>query len=301
MSPRPALSGNAAGALWILASVAGATAETIGVRILSADMHTNMLVFLRAAFAALLVLPLLGQMRRPAAPMRFRAWKLHVLRGMLLAVSLLTGFYSIAELPVAIATILFFVAPIFATVLAIPIMGERVGPRRAAAIAAGFIGTLIILRPGVGEVDIAMLAAVGSAVAFALALLVGRKASRVDGSEAVFVSSSILLALATLPPALLHWSLPGEAWQWAILAGIVFGSSIRTYADIRAYDIGDAGFLAPFHYLRLVTVGIAGYVLFGEVLDLPTLLGGAIIIASTLYIALRERAPRAVVIRKDAP
>lgn len=288
----PPLSGNAEGALWALASVLGATAMTLAVRFLSADLHSSMLAFLRSALALVALLPFLSAATRRRRRVRITAWKLHLARGLLLAVTLNAGFYAIWKLPLAVSTILFFLAPVFATVLARPLLGETVGPRRWAATIAGLLGTLIILRPGIGTVEPAMLAALVSSLAFACALMLGRLIAERDGTDGVFVSSSVIVAIATLPPALVHWEIPLGVWQWAMIAVLVTGSSVRTYADIRAYASGDAGFVAPFTYLRLVTVGGAGWLLFGEAIDRPTLAGGAIIIASTLYIAIRERKRR---------
>ncbi|MEM6489858.1 MAG: DMT family transporter, partial [Pseudomonadota bacterium] len=129
---------------------------------------------------------------------------------------------------------------------------------------------------------------VASAMCFGGVLVIGRAATDRDGPDAVFFSSSLIVAVATLPPALFFWEIPVAAAFWGLLALVVAGSAMRSYADIRAYAIGDAGFLAPFNYLRLITVGVAGYVMFDETIDGATGVGGAIIIAATLYIAIRE-------------
>ncbi|MEM7500023.1 MAG: DMT family transporter [Pseudomonadota bacterium] len=283
------LSAETVAILWILVSVAGATGMTIGVRQVTADIHSVMLAFLRSAFGVLGILPLLlGLGKGGGAPFRFTAWKLHLLRGIVMVGALNFGFYAIGQLPLATSTVLFFMAPVFATLFAMALVGERVGPRRWGAMAAGFLGAVIILRPDAGVIEPAMLLALASAMCFAAALVLGRLASDRDGANAVFVSSSVVVGVATLPPALFFWDMPERAVTWVLIAMIVLASSLRTFADIKAYATGDAGFLAPFTYLRLVTVGIAGFVLFGEVPDAATLLGGAAIIASTLYIALRE-------------
>lgn len=292
---------NREGALWMLASVAGATGMTIAVRLLTPDVHTAMLAFLRAAFAGVLVLPFFMRARATGVRLRFTAWKLHLARGILIGVALNLGFYSIWHLPMATATILFFTAPVFATLLAGPILGEYAGPRRWAAIGCGFLGAVIVLRPGFGELEPAMLTSLGSSIAFALVLLIGKLAARADGNDAVFVSSSLVVTVATLPPALFYWSVPGEAWLWAAIGLLVGASALRQYADIRAYSAGEAGFLAPFSYLRLVTVGLAGYVLFGETVDAWTIAGGTVIIVSTLYIALRESALKPRPERPEGP
>ena len=284
---------NRAGAHWMLCSVAAATAMTVAIRLLTPDVHSAMLAFMRSGFGVFLVLPFFWKARHEGKPLRFTAWKLHIVRGVLIALALNCGFYAIWKLPMATATLLFFTAPVFATIFAIPLLGERVGPRRWTATAMGFLGAVIVLRPGFGETDPAMLMALASSLAFALTLLTGKLAARVDGNDSVFVSSSVIVVFGTLPPALFVWQVPTEPLLWAFIALLVAGSTLRQYADIRAYSAGEAGFLAPFSYLRLVTVGVAGYVLFGETIDRWTIAGGAIIILSTLYIALRGagRAP----------
>ncbi|MGF1554355.1 MAG: DMT family transporter [Paracoccaceae bacterium] len=286
---------NLRGAFWMLVSVAGATVMTLGVREASDEVHSVMLAFLRSALGAMVVLPLLGRLwpgsaqARRAGPIRFTAWKLHLARGLVFAGALNGGFYAIWQLPLALASALFFLAPVFATAFAGPLLGERVGPRRWAAVGAGFLGAMVILRPGTEGFDPAMLAAVASAMCFGTALVMGRLASDRDGPDAVFVSSSVVVALGTLPPALFFWEWPTRAEVWVVIGAVVLASSLRAYADVRAYAVGDAGFLAPITYLRLVTVGVAGYLLFGETLDAATLAGSAIIVGATLMIALRER------------
>ncbi|MEM6973119.1 MAG: DMT family transporter [Pseudomonadota bacterium] len=282
---------NGIGALWMLASVVGATGMTLGVREASADLHTAMIAFLRAALGVIPVLVLLPRLITPdpaRRPIRFSAWHFHVIRAIGLCGALNAGFYAIAHLPIATASVLFFLAPVFATIAATAILGEAVGLRRWSAVAAGFVGTLVILRPGLTVFEPAMVAAILSASCFGLCLVVGRLASDRDGSDAVFVSSSVLVAIFTLPGALIFWRLPETLVLWLVIGVVVASSSLRTYADIRAYAIGDVGFLAPFTYLRLITVGVAGWLLFDEVPDAATLGGGAIIIAATLYIAVRE-------------
>ncbi|MEL6479281.1 MAG: DMT family transporter, partial [Pseudomonadota bacterium] len=269
------------------ASVLGATGMTLCVRFLTPDLHTAMLAFLRALLGLAVLGPfLIGTRKGP--PIQFTAWPLHVARGICFAIALNLGFYALWQLPLATATVLMFLAPVFVTVLAGPVLGERVGPRRWAAVAAGFLGAVILLRPGAGNLDWGALAAIVSSLVFALALLIGKILAPKDGTGSIFVSSTVLIAVFTLPPALFVWEIPLRWEQWALIVALVLTSSLRSYADIRAYAAGEAGFLAPFSYLRLILVGIAGYWLFGEVLDGPTWLGGAIIVGATLYIAWRE-------------
>jgi len=287
-SPATALSPNIQGALWMLVSVVGATIMAVSIRLLTPDVHSLMLGFLRSALALVLIIPFLWKARTTGRALTFTAWKLHLLRGVLISIALNGGYYAIWKLPLATATILFFTAPIFATLLAGSMFGERVGPRRWAAIAIGFMGALIILRPGASEPDAGMVAALVSSAAFAVSLLLGKRIAQSDGTGSVYVSSSVIVAVTTLPPALLVWELPDQAWLWAMIVVLTAGSSLRTYSDIRAYSSGEAGFLAPFAYLRLVTLGTIGYLAFGEIIDRPTIIGGVIIVVATLYIAMRE-------------
>lgn len=288
MPPAPTLSDNARGALWLLGSVAGATGMTISVRLLTPEIHSAMLVFLRCSIGLVMLLPVLWRARVTGQRLTFNAWKLHLLRGALFTVALNAGFYAIWQLPLAQATVLFFTAPIFATLLSVVAVGERVGPTRAAAMAAGFAGALIILRPGFAELDPAMPVALVSSMAFAGTLVLGRLIAPYDGPDSTFASTTVIVAVTTLPPALPVWSLPPDLATWAMVGGLMLFATLRSYADIRAYAQGDAGFLAPFTYLRLLTVGLAGYLMFDETPDWATLLGGAVIVAATLTISLRE-------------
>lgn len=282
-------SDNLRGALWMMVSVLGATGMTVLVRELSPEMHTRMIAFLRSVVGMAFVVPMLVR-RNAAAQLRMKRPWLHVLRGALLALALNFGFYAIWQLPVATATILFFLAPVFSTLLAPVMVGERVGPRRWSAVGVGFLGALIVLRPGLEGFSIASLAAVGSSLMFGIGLLLGKRISQDDGSDAVFFSSAVIVALLTLPIALPVWSWPTSLWIWVALIGLSAASSLRGYADIRAFAIAEASFVGPISYLRLPAVALAGWWLYQETLDWPTLLGGGIIAGSTLYIMLRERA-----------
>ena len=284
--PAARLSPNLRGALWMLLSVAGATWMTVMVRDLSADLASPMIAFLRSAASLLFLAPLLAR-RGARRPARLTAPWLHLIRGCLVAAALNFGFYAIAALPVATATILFFMAPVFSTLLAPMMVGEVVGPRRWTAVALGFLGAMVVVRPGFATVEPAMLAAVASSLCFATALLIGKRASAADGSDAVFVTTALLAAVLTLPPALFAWGLP-TGWMWLGVLALAAASSLRGYADIRAFAVGEASFVAPVSYLRLPSIGLAGWLLFGEGIDGWALLGGAIIAGSTLYILYRE-------------
>ena len=171
-------SANLRAAAWLLGSILLATVMTGSIREASAELPTPMLAFLRTAFGLVMVIPFLFRGQTGTGELRFSLWKHHLARGLLIVVALNAGFFAISRLPLATATILFFLAPVFTTVLAGPILSEQVGPRRWAAVLAGFAGALIILRPDETQIDPAMISAVVSAAAFSMVLLLGKRACR---------------------------------------------------------------------------------------------------------------------------
>ncbi len=273
---------------WILLSVLGSSAMAVAVRDLSGQIDSRMIVFLRSAISSGVILMALVGVARLRARLRFsQPWR-HLIRGSLIAASTHMGFYAIANLPMATVTVLFFLAPIWATLLAVLIHKERVGPRRIAAIAIGFSGALVILRPGFGSFEPAMLAALASSLLFALALTMSRGLARKDGAVSAYFSSVLITAILSLPFAWPVMALPADMRGGVALMIVVIAGAVRGYADIEAYRHGEAGMLAPITYLRLVLIAGAAYLLYREVPDGYTVAGAIIITLATLYIALRE-------------
>ena len=280
---------NMRGALWIIASCMGATAMSVVVRMLSNDLPTVQITFLRSALGIWILVPVFLSTIFSSKPVRVgfsRPW-LHLLRGALFVLATNCGFYAMSALPLATATTLFFLAPIFATVFSAVFANESVGPRRWAAVVAAFVGAMIILRPGLIAVQPAMLAAVCSAFLFAVGLLITRPLSQADGAVSIMLSSSIIAGITMSLPAWYYWA-PLPPGGWWIVAVLVLSSSLRMISDVSAYSIADAGFLAPFAFLRLLFIAAAGWVFFHEGIDMPTLLGAGVIVGSTVFIALRE-------------
>lgn len=287
---------NMRGAAWILASCLGATGMSVAVRYLSDDMNTVQIAFLRCVFGLWVLIPLLlMQPANGSKRLQFSRPGLHLLRGGLFVAALNSGFYAISVLPLATATTLFFMAPIFASLLAAVFRQESFGPRRAAAIVAAFVGVLIVLRPGFGEFSWAMLLAVASALCFSVALIISRPLAQADGATSILVSSSIIASVVMAAPVIWLWQ-PVRFELWGLVGLLVFASSLRMFSDIRAYTAAEAGFLAPFAFLRLLFITAAGWIFFQESLDGPTAIGAAIIIGATVFIAWRE-----AVVRKQTP
>lgn len=287
-APSPETRDNVGAIGWALISVASTSGLFLLMRAATLTVDFRFAVFLRftATFAlAVLFVALFAGYRRTV---RFSRPELHLARGFFFFVSAHLGIYAIAELELVTATVLMFTAPLFATLFSVIFNGERVGPRRLGAVAVGFLGVLIVLRPDVGGVEPAMASALGSAVLFAAALVMGRNVARNDGPLATLISAAGITAVCSVP---LAW--PVADWQAAeaaagILAAMVLAGIVRMLADIRAYASGDAAVIAPVTYLRLVLVGIGGYLIWSEVPDAAELAGAAIIAGSALYVARRE-------------
>jgi drug/metabolite transporter (DMT)-like permease len=274
--------------IWALISVLGASAMSLAVRGVVEEIDSRMVVMFRAGVTSFVIFGIIIVLPKMRRNLRFsRPW-LHLLRGGLIGVSTNLGFYTLAHIPLATATVLFFTAPIFATILGAVVHGEKVGPRRIAAVIAGVIGALVILRPGYEAFHPAMLTALGSSALFSIALTLSRNLANADGALSTYFSSVVITVLVTLPIAVPVWEYPDTPILWFAMAVVVAASALRGVADIQAYRYGEAAILAPIAYLRLVLIGFGAWILFAETIDDATLIGAVIIISATLYIALRE-------------
>ena len=191
-------------------------------------------------------------------------------------------------LPIAEASATSFVAPLLVTALAIPFLGERVGLRRWIATAVGLVGVLIILRPGSSAFHVAAFFPLVSASAWACALIMTRMMSGKEHATTTMAYSSIVgFAIVT---ALVPFVWVNPTWH-DILFGVIIGiaSTAGQWVVVLAFRYADASVLAPFSYTQLLWVSFLGFVVFGEVPDVWTTTGAAVIVASGLYTAHRER------------
>lgn len=279
------MSDNLRGAAWILASCAAATAMMIGVRAASGTLHPLQIVFGRFLVGFLLVLPFM--LSRGGELMATRRMPLLVLRGILGFIAVSLGFYCVSVLPLVTAAVLFFTAPLFVTLLAMPLLGERADWRRMAATLCGFLGTVVVLGFDPGGFHPAMLVAVGAAVIFAFSLIIGKKLASTERPVTIMFYFSVVTMVASAAPAALVWQSPNLD-ETMLLAVVGVFAAGRVYFDIRGYAAGEAGFVAPFGYFRIILVAAAGYLVFAEVPSANALIGAAMIIVSTLFIAQRE-------------
>jgi drug/metabolite transporter (DMT)-like permease len=199
----------------------------------------------------------------------------------------LSAFYAFSTLPLAQVYAILFATPLLITVLSIPVLGEVVRVRRWAAVIVGLGGVLIVLRPGAAALELGHLAALAAATGAAVAAIVARKIGRAERSVVMMLYplfANIAVMGALLP--LVYQPMPGlDLAAQAFMAGLAFVSSLLI---ILAYRRAEAVVVAPMQYSQIVWASIYGALFFDERIDLPTALGAGVIIASGLYILLRE-------------
>lgn len=259
------------------------------VRYLGSDLPAVQAAFIRYCFGVLFMLPLLiGALRVNPVPRRFG---LHVLRGCVHAAGVMLWFYAMARIPIAEVTAIGFTAPLFTTIGAALFLGERLRSRRILAVVAGFIGTLVILRPGVQAIAPGALAQLAAAPLFACSFIVAKKLTATESGTVIVGWLSIFVTLALLPPALMVWRTP-NAQELVLLALTAACASAGHYTLTRAMRLAELTLLQPFSFLQLVWASLLGLVAFGEVPDAWTWVGAAIIVGAATYIAHREATVR---------
>ena len=213
--------------------------------------------------------------------------KLQILRGLILLCANICFFYAISIIPLAKALTLAFVAPLIVTAFSPMLLGEKVGVRRWTAVIIGFIGSLVVIRPGFLEINLASLAALGTGIMYGFYLIITRKLSTSDNPLLTLLLTGLvgLVAVSGIMP--LVWVNPSPS-QWSMMAGIGIFACIGHLFLILSLKYADASKLAPLGYTEIIPNVIIGYYFFGNFPDNWTFLGLAIIIISGIYISRRE-------------
>ena len=214
---------------------------------------------------------------------------LQVLRSLLLFACTIMNFFALQYLQLTETMSIQFTMPLVVALLAGPLLGEWPGRRRLAVIGIGFCGVLVIARPGLGSVHPAVLLSFVNAVLYAFYALLTRKLAAHDRASTTIFYSGLAGAILLLPIVPFVWSMPGSATSGLLLLGMGFfgaaGHGLLTLAHMRA----PAPVLSPFVYTQIIWMGALGYLVFGDVPDLWTLVGGGIVIASGLSLLVAER------------
>ncbi len=255
------------------------------IRLASKTQHAFEIAFFRNFFGLVFTLPLF--FRHGLGILKTEKLPLYLFRCFIGTIGMLSGFWAIVHLPLAQAVAISYSTPLFVTIGAVWVLGEVVRVRRWAAVLIGFIGVIILLRPGAdtftGASLVALLAALMSAsVAISIKFL-----ARTEKPDAIVIYTTLLWVPMSLIPALMVWQMPsGITWLWLVLCGM-FGTMAHM-CWTRALQLGDASMLTPISFLQVLVVGIFGFWLFDEPIDRYTFVGALIIFGSNIYIAHRE-------------
>ncbi len=276
---------------WMIAAVACFSLMDAGMKQLSTGYPSLQVTFLRGAASLpfVLVWVLASAGPRSLVP---RRWSLHLLRGVLGMVMIGCFAFALRDLPLSTAYSIYFVAPLLVAALSVPLLGERVGPRRWVAIGIGLLGVIVVLRPGVqGFISIPGLMVLAAATAYAIAAITVSLLTRTDTSQSMVVWFLVIMAIGA---GLLAWP------DWVslrladapLVAGMGLAGALGQIALTRAFQLGEASMIAPLEYTGLVWVIGWDLMFWRQLPDAWTWAGAAIIMASGLYLLHRERVNR---------
>src|SRR6516162_5720086 len=272
-------------ALWILLSGICAVMMNVLIRIAAQAMHPFEVAFFRCLFGLVFILPWI--VRSGPLLLRSRNRGFFLLRAGVGLVSMATWFYGITVVPLATATAVNFTAPLFATLAAALVLHEDVRLRRWSAVVIGFVGVLVIMRPGSARIDANLLILLLSAATGAMNNITVKFLSRSARPSTIVAFFMIYLTPLSLIPALFVWRWP-DLSTFGALVGLACLGTIAHISVARALAAADASACAPFEFARLPFAALIGFVWFGEVTNLWTWIGAAIIAVSSIYVAHRE-------------
>lgn len=300
------------GIFFVLIGVFSISINDLLIKELSGSYPLHQIVFTRSGIGILFSL-MIVQYEGGIGILRTTQPWMHALRGVLVVIANMTYFVALAVLPLADATALFFAAPLFITLLSIPILGEKVGPLRLTAVAIGFGGVVIMQRPwaDTGDLDVSrivLLLPVLSALTYALNQLMTRKLGVTSKASAmaVYIQATFLLV------SVLFFIVAGDgrfadgatngsvifllrAWVWPadtdlwVFVGLGINSAVIGYCLSQAYRLADAATIAPFEYVGLPLAVFWGFFVFGDLPVIEVWVGIALILGSGLFVFLRER------------
>jgi drug/metabolite transporter (DMT)-like permease len=251
-------------------------------------MDPLQIVWARYFGAFLLALIFLNPITRPKMMTTSRPF-MQIGRSALLLGSTALNFFALRYLQLDEALAILFSTPFLVALLCGPLLGEWVGWRRWAAISVGFLGVLLVARPGFGGLHPAALLSFGSAVCYALYVISTRVLARTDSSETTLFYSNLVGAVAMLPIIPFVWTRPDNAFVVALMVLIGALGSGGHYLLICGHRLAPASTLAPFIYTQMVWTTTLGFLVFGQVPHRWTIIGGLVVIASGLYLLNRER------------
>ena len=257
----------------------------IAIRLASETLHTFEIAFFRNFFGLVAALPLL--LRHGPDLLKTTQLPRYGIRCAIGVVSMMAGFWAIGHLPLAQAVALSYSTPIFVTIAAVIFLHEQVRARRWIAVGLGFVGVLIIVRPGSANFSAGTLVALVAAVLSGIVSIQIKQLSQVDPADRIVFLTTLIWVPMSLLPALTVWEWPqGIVWLWVVAAGAMGTAGHMLWT--RALKLGDVSALTPISFTQLPLVALAGWLLFQEPVDRWTAIGATVIFAANAYIAHRE-------------
>jgi drug/metabolite transporter (DMT)-like permease len=297
---------NLLGIACVIGAATAFTTQDMMVKWLSGGYPLHEIVLVRGLVAMALILGLLVPLEGGYANLRTRRWALHLMRGFAVVVANLAFFAGLATLPLGEATAIFFVAPLFITVLSVFLLAERVGPRRWAAVAVGLAGVAVMLRPGTDAFQWAALLPITAALGYAFLQIFTRKLGMAEKAStmAFYIQVTMLTVSAGFglafgngwlaDPDDAHMNFLFRAWVWPggedalVMLGIGTLSAIGGYLISQGYRLSEAALVAPFEYVAVPMAVFWSVLLWGDWPDLPAWAGIVLICGAGLYVFYRE-------------
>lgn len=278
--------GNFRGIFWMLGATLVFVFMHASIRHIARDVNPLEIAFFRNVLGFVFLAPVF--LRYGLTPLRTTRFRLHFWRAVINLINMVTFYIGLRLTPLAEATALNFTAPLFATLLATVFLGEKVRLRRTLALAIGFTGAIVIVRPGFAALNPGALFVIFSATLWGGIMVTIKIMSRTDSSLTITLWVLILMTIMSFPPALFVWQ-----WLTAVqlgwLAFIAVTGTIGQLMLAQALKEAEATSILPIDFFRLIWAAVTGYLAFGEVPDLFTWIGGIMIFASATYIAFREK------------
>lgn len=274
-----------AGIGWMVLTTFCFVAVTGIVRYIGTDIPSSQAAFIRYAFGVVIFIPVMRRVfvKPPSLPMM----KIFLLRGILHGIAVVLWFYAMARIPIAEVTALGYTAPIFVTIGAAFYFGEKLHFRRVAAVVVGFIGTMIILRPGFQEISTGQIAQLVAAPLFAASFLFAKRLTDEEDPMVIVLMLSVVCTLILLPGAILSWTTPSLAEiLWLALTASI--ATLGHYTMTRAILAAPLTVTQPIGFLQLIWATMLGIIVFGEAADPYVLIGGGIVVAAITFISHRE-------------
>ncbi len=274
------------GMLLMLAATISVVGMNVTIREVATDIHVFEIAFFRNLFGVLIFLPVL--FRTEANPFRTRKFGLLTLRAILNTVAMLAFFYALTLIPLTDVTALSFTTPLFASLLAIVVLRETLSGRRRVGLVIGLLGALVILRPGIQAIGLGSLMVLLSSGTWACALMCIKVLTRTESALTIALYAALMQVPVAFLASLFVWVWPSW-WELGLLAVIGGLGGFAQLCLSQSFRDADTTLVLPVDFTKLIWAGLAGFLLFGEIPDIWTVLGAVVVFGAVFYMAWQDR------------